>query len=60
MASKLQKQEMDIYQAYNMIDQTKERISAMRDEIDKEYDVWYEDASCLATFLGTSISGILY
>ena len=39
-----------------MIDQTKERISAMRNEIDQEYDVWYEDASRLATLLGTSIS----
>ena len=52
MASKLQKRDLDIYQAYNMIDQTKERISAVQDEIDEEYGVWYEDAVRLATLLG--------
>ena len=39
-----------------MIDQTKERISAVRDEIDEEYGVWYEYAVRFATLLGTSIS----
>ena len=33
MTWKLQKRELEIYQAYNMIDQTKECISGMRDEI---------------------------
>ena len=43
---------------YNKVDQTRQRMSAMRDEIDQEYDVWYEDVSRLATIIGspTSIS----
>ena len=34
MASKLQKRDLDIYQAYSMIDQTRERMATMRQKID--------------------------
>ena len=56
MVSKLQKRDLDIYQAYSMIDQTRERMITTRQEIEEEYSVWYKDATRLATFLGTSIS----
>ena len=56
MVSKLQKRDLDIYQAYSMIDQTRERMITTRQEIEEEYSVWYTDATRLATFLGTSIS----
>ena len=55
-ASKLQKRELDIYQAYSMIDQTRERMITTRQEIEEENSVWYKDATCLATLLCTSIS----
>ena len=64
MVSKLQKRDLDIYQAYIMIDQTRERMITTRQEIEEEYSVWYKeeysvwykDATRLATFLGISIS----
>ena len=56
MASKLQKRDLDIYQAYSMIDQTRERMITMRQEIEEEYSVWYKDATRLVILLGTSIS----
>jgi hypothetical protein len=56
MASKLQKRDLDIYQAYSMIDQTTDRINCMRQCIEEEFGVWFEDATRLATLLGTSIS----
>ena len=56
IVSKLQKRDLDIYQAYSMIDQTRERMITTRQEIEEEYSVWYKDATRLATFLGTSIS----
>ena len=56
MASKLQKRDLNIYQAYSMIDQTRERMITMKYEIEEEYSVWYSYATRLATLLGTSIS----
>ena len=55
MTSKLQKRDLDIYQAYSMIDQTRERMITMRQDIEEEYSVWYKDATCLVILLGTSI-----
>ena len=55
MVSKLQNRDLDIYQAYSMIDHTRERMITMRQEIE-EYSVLYKDATCLATLLCTSIS----
>ena len=56
MVSKLQKRDLDIYQAYSMIDQTREQMITTRQGIEEEYSVWYKYATRLATFLGTSIS----
>ena len=56
MVSNLQKRDLDIYQAYSMIDQTRERMITTRQEIEEEYSVWYTDATRLATLLGISIS----
>ena len=56
MASKLQKKDSDMYQAYNMIDQTRERMVTMRQKVEEEYNIWYKDVKRLATRLGTSIS----
>ena len=59
MISKLQKRDLDIYQAYSMIDQTRERMIATRQEIEEEYStVWYKDGTRLATILGISISAL--
>ncbi|XP_014666198.1 PREDICTED: A disintegrin and metalloproteinase with thrombospondin motifs 3-like [Priapulus caudatus] len=58
MASKLQKRDLDIYQAYRMIGQsrqTKDRISNMRQEVEEEFSIWFKDATRLATLLGISI-----
>ena len=43
MVSKLQKRDLDIYQAYSMIDQARERIIMTRQEIEEEYSVWYKE-----------------
>ena len=55
MASKLQKWDSDIYQTYS-IDQTRERMITMGQEMEEEHSVWYKDVTRLATLLGTSIS----
>ncbi|XP_021358427.1 52 kDa repressor of the inhibitor of the protein kinase-like [Mizuhopecten yessoensis] len=56
IASKLQKRDLDIYQAYGMIDQTKARIVTLRKDIEEEFSVWFEDATRLATLVGIPIS----
>ena len=44
IATKLQKRELDIFQAYQMIYDTKESISVLRKDIEEEYEVWFEDS----------------
>ncbi|XP_021375337.1 52 kDa repressor of the inhibitor of the protein kinase-like [Mizuhopecten yessoensis] len=56
IASKLQKRDLDIHQAYGMIDQTKARIVTLRKDIEEEFSVWFEDATRLATLVGIPIS----
>ena len=55
IASKLQKRDLDIYHAYNMIDETKKRIETLRFEIEAEFNVWYEEATHLFRKLGITI-----
>ena len=45
IATKLQKRDdLDIFQAYQMIYDTKESISVLRKDIEEEYEVWFEDS----------------
>ena len=41
LASKLQKRDLDILDAYNKIDDVVADIQGIRDDVEKEYDVWY-------------------
>jgi len=48
LASKLQKRDQDILNAYNNIDDVAADIQGIRDKVEKEYDVWYEASKTLA------------
>ena len=52
LASKLQKSDMDIYQAYSMIDDVIENVQNLRDNIDTELQHWYDDVKLLVDDVG--------
>lgn len=56
IATKLQKRDLDIFRAYQMIDDTKENISVLRKYIEEEYEVWFEDSCNLAQLVGSTVS----
>ena len=55
LASKLQKTDQDVYQAFQMIDGAIERLEQMRESIDKEFSDWYHEADELAQKLTEEI-----
>ena len=54
LASKLQKRDQDILNAYNKIDDLVADIQEIRDDVEKEFDVWYEASETLAEIVGSS------
>ena len=48
MTTKLQKTDIDIVSAYNMIDDTKKKITDLRANIGREHADWYNEAQQMA------------
>ena len=42
LASKLQKRDQDIFEAYMMVDEVIENIKFVRKNIDSDFQVWYK------------------
>ena len=47
-ASKLQKQDIDVYEVYSLVDEKTQRVNAMRTDIDTEFTTWFEDSKRIA------------
>lgn len=43
LSSKLQKHDLDIYEARTLITDRVERVKEMREGVDAEFEMWYED-----------------
>ena len=56
MTVKLQKRDIDILSAYEMVESTRNKIEALRMNIDKEHDKWFEEAQEMAKMSGNEIS----
>ena len=54
LASKLQKRDQDILDAYNKIDDVVAGIQEIRDDVEKEFDFGYEASKTLAEIVGSS------
>lgn len=48
LASKLQKHDLDVYEACTLITDRVERVKEMRDGVDAEFNTWYEDCKRIA------------
>ena len=55
MATKLQQRDLDVYEAYALIDRTRAKITNMRSDIHEEFTVWFREASLVAEKVGSSI-----
>ena len=53
LASKLQKQDQDIYEAYSMIDSVIASVKTTRLTIDTTFSLWYDEILLLAESIGT-------
>ena len=56
MSIKLQKRDQDIYDGYQNIDKVKESVSKLRDRINEEFPVWFNDAKKIAESVGSHVS----
>ena len=56
MTVKLQKRDIDIIEAYRMINDTKNKIKNLRTNLDKEHQGWFKEAQEMAEKLGAEIS----
>jgi hypothetical protein len=52
---KLQKQDQDLYQAYNLIDGATERLTEIRANLDNEFKDWFSEAKGLADQLSEEL-----
>ena len=52
LASKLQKRDQDIFEAYMMVDKVVGNIKSVRKNIDSDFQVWYKQILDLAEKLG--------
>lgn len=55
LATKLQKRDRDVIDAYGMIDSTISRLRALRCEVEQEFKSWFNDSVKLADLVGTEI-----
>ena len=53
LSAKLQRSDIDIFEAYIIIDNIKSEIQCLRDGIGVEFQKWYDDAKQLASYIGT-------
>ena len=55
IAAKLQKNDRDIYEAYQMIDDVRSILKEMRTDIDKEFQDWFKEVKQIANEVGADI-----
>ena len=53
LSAKLQRRDIDVFEAYTMIDNIKSEIQCLRDDIGVEFQRWYDEAKELASYVGT-------
>jgi len=53
LSAKLQRRDIDVFEAYTMIDNIKSEIQCLRDDIAVEFQRWYDEAKQLASYIGT-------
>ena len=52
LASKLQKRDLNVYQAHQMIDSVTTSITNMRSNLDERWESWFEEATNLCNSIG--------
>ena len=53
---KLQKRDVDVISAYNMIEDTKQKIVDLRTNLDTEHEEWFKEAKEMAEEVGTEMT----
>jgi len=53
LSAKLQRRDIYIFEAYTMIDNIKSEIQCLRDDINVEFQRWYDEAKQLASYIDT-------
>ena len=53
LSAKLQRRDIDVFEAYTMIDNIKSEIQCLRDDIGVEFQRWYDEAKQQASYIGT-------
>ena len=56
MTTQLQKRDIDIIEAYSMIDSTKRKIKDLRSNIEEEHKEWFKEAEEVASQVGVDIN----
>ena len=56
LATKLQKKDQDIYQAYSLIDEVLDRTDSLRENVEEEFKDWFREAEQLAESLDVEIT----
>ena len=56
LASKLQRRDMEVYEAYKMVDDVVSEVENVRSHMDETYDAWYQEVKSLADRVGSSES----
>ena len=53
LSAKLQRRDIDVFQTNTIIDNIKSEIQCLRDDIDIEFQRWYDEAKELASYVDT-------
>jgi len=52
LSAKIQSRDIDVFEAYTMIGNMKSEIQCLRDDIDLEFQRWYDEAKQLTSYIG--------
>ena len=53
LSAKLQRRDIEVVEAYAMIDNIKSEIQCLRDDIGVEFQRWYDETKMLTLYIGT-------
>ena len=53
LSAKLQRRDIGVFEVYTMIDNIKSDIQCLKDDIDVEFERWYDEAKQPASYIGT-------
>ena len=56
IAVKLQKRDIDVMEAYNMIDYSVSDIKDLRNNVEEEFNIWFQDGVRIAEEIGVDIT----